>query len=78
MARTPFRYRIAEFPTVRGNLFLVPLALFLIPLMPATEPHPSVFFTLEDFELIVCLCRIFFQDVFIFGHVNRPSAPFPI
>jgi hypothetical protein len=59
MACTPFRNRVAEFPTVRGNLFLVPLALFVIPLMPAADPHPSVFFTFEQFKLVVRLRRIF-------------------
>jgi hypothetical protein len=60
MARTPFRYSIAEFPTVRGNFFFDPLALFVIPLVPAANPHPSVLSALKDFKLIVCPRRIFF------------------
>lgn len=61
MASTPFRYSIGEFPPVRSNFFLVLLApFFVIPLVPAADPHPGVFFSLEDFKLIVRLGYIFF------------------
>src|SRR5688572_5456767 len=75
MARPPFRHSVAEFPALRRDLFLVPLALFIVPLMPAADFHARVFPTLEDFKLIVRLRCVFFQDSFLVVHCATPRLP---
>src|ERR1051325_4431934 len=65
MPRAPFVHSVAEFPSIRRNLFLLPLTLIVVPFVSATDFHAGVFFPLEDFELVVRLRRIFFQDLFL-------------
>src|SRR5262245_55668176 len=74
MARPPFRHSIAEFPPLRRNLFLVALALFVVPLVPSADLHAGIFSTRKDFKFIVRLGQIFLYKLFLILHGATPRA----
>src|ERR1043166_10146189 len=59
VAGTPFGHSIGEFPSIRSNFFLVPLALVVIPFVPPADLHSGVFFPLENFKRVIGLRQIF-------------------
>jgi hypothetical protein len=53
VARAALGDGVGEFPAVRRDFFLFPLALLVVPLVPAAYFHAGIFFPLEFLELVV-------------------------